>query len=218
MIAGCGQRRLLADTKLSEPNVPMVQIWRLDDWQQLYESIYTFSDTGWYASLGDSLASENQELLIGVLGGDRGEGSPTWNQDDDPGYCYLFETVRPHHGKIHRYLKDLNWFSALVSSGVVTTTHWERAWTALQITAAPSTISILWRIRGDIGTIDPTIAQIESSARYGGRYREMVDCLRSVERSSYYPIFSERIAQLIKEGGPKRAEIVPTPQPLFNVA
>lgn len=191
LIAACGQRLVLGDTAIPEPAMPMMQIWRLEQMETLYTCVYRFSETGWYRRLGDSLASERQELSFGVLGGDSVRDGPRWRTRDDPGYCYFFEEALPKQGEIHAYLRELNWFSAHFEKQ-----GWRRVWTASQLTAAPSLISVLWKVPGDVEQIERTLRSVTSVNPK--RYELMCNRLQRLSRKRFYPIFSEWLASQIR--------------------
>jgi hypothetical protein len=174
----------------------MMQIWKLENWDTLYNSIYAFAETEWYRRLGASLSGECQELLVGVLA-DNGEcNRPAWKSDSEPGYSYLYEEVMPNPGDTHSYLRDLNWLSAQVASAEF---GWKRAWTATHVTSRPSLISVLWRVPS-VGSIDTTLARISSEKPYAQRYAQMMGNLRELTRQSFHPIYTERLDERIRAG------------------
>jgi hypothetical protein len=196
LVAAWGQWPLLLSRTPVEPSFEMTQVWRLDDWNSLYDSIYTVSETSWYRSLGDSLLSENQELLVGVTSGYRESVRPHWNDDSDPGYCYLYEEALPAEGKTHSYLRDVNWFAAQVAPPRI---DWQLAWAATQITAHPSVICLLWRVPSHDQVV-ATLSAIANSTDCAPRYHRMLQSLASTSRQSFYPIYTERLDDLIRKG------------------
>jgi hypothetical protein len=197
LIASAAEREIFAETITAEPNLPAVNIWRLKDWESLYNKIYTFSDTGWYLSLGASLGSEQQEFLVGALGAGTIGGSaekivsPKWVDNHEAGYCYLFEQVLPVHGEIRSYLRDVNWFT-----GQMVDYGWERVWSGIQVTAAPSEISLLWKVPRSVENIEQDLRSLQDRGKNAARYRNMMKKLRILSRRKLYPTFAERIAQL----------------------
>jgi hypothetical protein len=212
LIASCADRRVFQDTQILEPSLPAMQIWRLKNWQSLYENIYKFSDAGWYIRLGDSLASECQEFLVGILG--EPHPSSSWISPTDPGYCYFYEEALPHHAKTHAYLRGLNWFATTMAAREA---PWEKVWSALQITAAPSLISVLWRVPGDFERIETSLSEAMKPLANAKRYGAMMACLKTLTRRKLYPIFPEYMALKIasaKAQGVHLPMIMPTPPSL----
>jgi hypothetical protein len=140
LVAAFGEWPLFKDGVLIEPGCEMVQIWRLPKWDTLYNTMIALSETAWYRSLGESLASEDHELLIKA-----GVREPTatikWLTDSEPGYTYFYEVVRPNENCHHRYLRDVYWFDAWMSGGP----GWELVWWGSQVTAQPAELALLWR-------------------------------------------------------------------------
>jgi hypothetical protein len=212
LMAACAERPVWKNTQDAEPSLSALQVWRLDDWNTLYKTIYRFSDSGWYNALGSTLASEHQDLLVGVLGGDTVPRAPHWADDNIAGYCYLYEAALPHHGRTQQYLRGLNWFTALARKAM----QWQRVWTGLQVTAAPSEIAVLWKVPGNTGAIEDGLRAIITPGATAERYQVMMGSLKTLSRKALYPMFSERIAQLVHEN-PRRSipQIIPRPDPLF---
>jgi hypothetical protein len=195
LVAGWGEWPLLLNERPAEASFVMTQVWKLPDWNSLYDSIYAFSETSWYRALGDSLLSEDQELLVGVTSGYRESGRPAWKSDTRPGYRYLYEESLPLPGKTHAYLRDANWFAAQVGSKGV---GWELAWAASQITAHPSVICMLWRVPDD-DRVASTLSTLANQNGNGGRYQQMAQSLAKSSREIFYPIYTERLDDRIRQ-------------------
>jgi len=196
LMAAFAEWPLLNNKRVVEQGFEIVQIWRLDDWQTLYRTMVDLSETSWYRSLGESLASEDQELLINA--GVR-EPAPNihWRNDDEPGYCYLYEVSRPIDGRSHAYLREVNWLDAQLSADA----GWELAWWATQITAQPAKIALLWRVRDSGGLGATTIPQKLVDVAQLPRYRKrLMDCVQTLERRILYPIYTERLAEKVAAG------------------
>src|SRR5687768_4699208 len=69
LLAGCGERAVRVGRNLPEPALQMMQVWELDSWGLLYESMYELSEAKWYRDMGDAVASEQQELLVNFTSG-----------------------------------------------------------------------------------------------------------------------------------------------------
>ncbi len=140
LVAAFGQWSLMKGQPPIVSSAPMFHIWKLQEWSTLYETMYAFSETAWYRKLGHSLLSEDQDFLVSAIG--RTEVfHPTWNGADRPPYVYVYDESRPKEGMTHRYLRDLNWFSAQMAP-----LGWHQVWVGSQITSQPSDISTLWRV------------------------------------------------------------------------
>src|SRR5262245_28936797 len=95
LIAGCSRQRVIAGSPFPVKPPDMLHIWKLGDWDSLYELMYTFSETDWYASEVSSLSIEHQDLLIGIGHGIEVAQRPEqWGDERDPGYVYLYDEVR----------------------------------------------------------------------------------------------------------------------------
>jgi hypothetical protein len=199
LVAGWGQWPLFLDQKPVESSFDMTQVWRLDKWDSLYNSIYAFSETSWYRSLGDSLLSEDQELLVGVTSGYRESPRPLWKSDVNPGYCYLYEESLPSPGNTHSYLRDVNWLAAQLSPP---DTDWRLAWAATQITAHPSVLCLLWRVPS-IDSVARTLSAIANREETALRYHRMMRLLTTTSRDPFHPIYTERLDDLIRQGKPE---------------
>lgn len=194
LLAAFGQWPLLKDGQIPEPGFEMVQIWRVKEWSTLYDTMIDLSETEWYRDLHESLISEDHELLVNA--NMRGATPlPRWLSDDEPGYMYVYELVRPCERRTHAYLRDVNWFDAKMSARY----GWDLAWCGSQITSQPAAISLLWRIPQRDGVAPKDIArQIAEVAKDPGcqsRYEHMMSLLQTTERRILFPIYSERLAQ-----------------------
>jgi hypothetical protein len=193
LIAAFAEWPLLEDGRIIQPRCDMIQIWRLKDWQTLYDTMVRLSETDWYRELGETLESENQELLINA-----GIRPPPpdieWKSNNEPGYTYLYESARPCDGRSHAYLREINWFDALGSAEA----GWELVWCASQVTGQPGEICSLWRVPTPSGSHAKTVAQ-ELAAfveREPERYGRMMSLVHTTSRRILYPIYTERLAQL----------------------
>jgi len=188
LIAAFAEWPLLKNKHVVEPGFEMIQIWRLEKWNTLYQTMIDLSETSWYRALGDSLASEDQELLINAA---VHEPVPNihWQSDDEPGYTYLYEVSRPHERRNHAYLREVNWLNAKMSAE----TGWELVWWASQVTAQPAQISVLWRVPGIARSIPQALLDVAQMDRYNDR---MMSFVQTSRRRIYYPIYTERLAEL----------------------
>jgi hypothetical protein len=193
LIAAFAEWPLLEDGRIIEPRCEMIQIWRIKSWPTLYETMIQLSETEWYRELGESLASEDQELLINA-GVRETPPKVEWLSNDNPGYTYLYESTRPCDGCSHAYLREINWFDALMSAKA----GWELAWCASQVTAQPAEISLLWRVPGSSGFNAKTIPQELTALAEDEhtRYKRMMSLVQTTRRRILYPIYTERLAQL----------------------
>jgi hypothetical protein len=179
----------------------MMQIWRLDEWDTLYKTIFGLSETGWYRSLGASLAQESQEFLVGVTSGYGLSARPNWDNDTDPMYSYVYEEVLPLPGMSQLYLRELNW----LTSTLRTLEHrWEWVWAATQVTAGPSVICSLWKVPhgSSFEMAERTILEAaKTKPLYAVRYRRLSEMIASViRRVPLYPIYTERLDERIRSG------------------
>jgi len=196
LVASCGLRSISTEAKCNEPSVPAMNIWKLAEWDTLYNTIFALSETEWYRRLGSTLGGEQQDFLVGVLADNGDCRRPPWKGDTEPGYAYLYEEAFPVPGEVHNYLRDLNWFTAQVAGAEF---GWRRAWTATHITAQPSLISVLWRVPS-VESIERTLSYISSQSHYSTRYSKMMDSLRDLKRTNYFPIYGERLDERIRNG------------------
>ncbi len=198
LVAAFAEWPLLNDKHVVEPELEMVQIWQLDDWSRLYNTMVGLSETGWYRALGHALASEDQELLINAVAREP-EREIKWVGDDQPGYTYVYEVSRPQEGCNHSYLREVNWFDAQMCAK-----HgWELVWLASQVTAQPAQISVLWRVpdpgRFNASSIPQALVDIAQIPRYNER---MLSSVQTLRRRIYYPIYTERLAELVAGQNP----------------
>jgi hypothetical protein len=188
LVAAFAEWPLLENQHVVEPDFEIIQIWRLEDWPTLYNTMVDLSETSWYRQLGATLRSENQELLInaGVH-----EALPDIHWDGErPHHMYVYETSRPKEGRNQAYLREVNWLSAKMSAAY----DWKLVWWASQITAQPAKLSILWRVEaGDGPSIVQQLVDIAQTDRYN---RRTIGFLETVKRRIYHPIYTERLAQL----------------------
>jgi len=193
LIAAFAEWPLLKEGHLIQPACEMIQIWRVTEWQMLYDTMVNLSETKWYRELGESLASEDQELLINA-GVREPQPDIEWRSNDDPGYTYLYETTRACDGCSHAYLREVNWFDALMSAEA----GWELVWCASQVTAQPAEISLLWRVPNSSGFHTKNIPQTIHALveREPKRYAQMMSLVQTTKRRILYPIYTERLAQL----------------------
>ncbi len=193
LIAAFAEWPVLQHKHVVEPGFEMIQIWRLETWHTLYQTMVDLSETGWYRALGESLASEDQELLTNAAVLQPAPGL-RWRADDEPGYTYLYEVSRPCEGDTHAYLRELNWLSSVMAGRA----GWELIWWASQITAQPAEISVLWRVPDPRGCSARGIPQdlVEVAQEYRRYNAQMMTLLQTTRRRVYYPIYTERLAQL----------------------
>jgi len=190
LIAAFAEWPLFKDTPVIQRSCDMFQVWRLDTWHTLYQTMVDLSETRWYRELGRSLASEDQDLLInaGVL-----EPPPDfeWDKADKPGYAYVYEVARANEGQTHAYLRELNWFTAQMAK----IAGWKMVWWATKVTAQPAELSVLWRIP------DPGVKHIPQHlvevARERKRYPHQTALVQETSRRIYYPIYTEYLDQNI---------------------
>ena len=193
LIAAFAEWPVLREKNAVEIGFDMIQIWRLDNWPTLYQTMVELSETRWYRDLGKSLASENQELLINAAAFEPGPDIK-WLSDDQPGYTYLYEVSRPCDGRNHAYLRELNWLSAEMSRRA----GWKLVWWASQVTAQPAQLSVLWRVPDPPVATSKGIPQdLADVAQERERYNQrLMPLLQTSTRRIYYPIYTERLAQL----------------------
>jgi hypothetical protein len=192
LVAACGDRPMILGRGSPEPSLPMMQIWRLEEWNTLYDTIFNVSETGWYRQLGDALSQERQEFLVGVTSGFALSPRPAWSNDSDPGYSYVYEEVLPLPGMSQMYLRQLNWFtSTLRTLGQ----NWQWLWSATQVTAGPSVICSLWKVPFNASFADAEETILASKYPFHvDRYGQMTDLIGSViRRVPQYPIYTERL-------------------------
>src|SRR5688572_12414305 len=81
LVAACADRPMILGRGSPQPSLRMMQIWRLDEWDTLYNTIFNLSEMAWYRKLGDSLSEESQEFLVGVTSGYGLAARPNWKED-----------------------------------------------------------------------------------------------------------------------------------------
>jgi hypothetical protein len=215
LVAACADRPMILGRGSPHPSLRMMQIWRLDEWDTLYNTIFTLSEMGWYRKLGDSLSEESQEFLVGVTSGFGLEPRPNWADDNDPNYSYVYEEVLPLPGQSRLYLRDLNWFTSTLRT---LNEGWDWLWSATQVTAGPSVICSLWKVPqgSSFEQAERTLlaadreAQLNAKAAralgvdvpgptYAARYRRMTERVATViRRVPQYPIYSERLDERLR--------------------
>jgi hypothetical protein len=188
LIAAGGTQSLIPSNRAPEPSPPAMHLWRCEEWSSLYEVMYTFSDTDWYAAEVRSLVSEHQDLLVSVPTGYGVHRRPLWKDDEHPGHVYLYEEVLLQKGVTsHAYLRDLNWFADQAAAR-----GWTRVWCALEITGTPSQICHLWAA-SDVAAVERTIHELANGRESADRYARMMGRVRNLSREILYPEFSERL-------------------------
>jgi hypothetical protein len=195
LIAGCSAAPRLIDDTLSEPSVPMMHIWTLEEWDTVYEDMYRFTDTSWYAALERTLRRENQDLLVGLKVGTGTRPRFGWsslNVDAHPTHVYLYEEVRlKAEVSAHAYLRDLNWFADCVEAR-----GWRWVWSAVQVTNAPGVICLLWEA-ADFVTIESDLKRIREDADTLDRYVHMMNMVDRLDRYPYYPLATEQLDNML---------------------
>jgi len=195
LIAACAEWPLLRDGHLIERESKMVQIWQVTGWQTLYKTMVQFSESGWYRKLGESLASEDHDLLINAT---LRPPKPLkgWKSPDDPGYAYVYELSRPRDHLSHRYLREIYWFDAQMAA-LEEGRGWELVWCASQITSQPAEFAFLWRVpvsSGSSGDMIPReILDMVHDPRNHKRYDHMIGLLQTTQRKILYPIYTEQL-------------------------
>ena len=193
LIAACGSQSLIQGENLPEPSQPMLHVWQMEDWGSAYNSMYQFTEARWYRALEDSLLRESQDFLVGITTGYGISTRPAWKSDKKPGHAYLYEEV-DLKGTTQAFLKDLNWFTAMVSKR-----GWKCVWVARQITAQPSTICLLWSVPTCDG-VETELRALANDGPHAQRYAHMMAGVDSLVRERLYPIYTEQLDDQI--GGP----------------
>lgn len=191
--AGSEKPIVFGETLPDEPQ-ELIQIWKLEDWSTLYTSIFAFSEEDWYRRLGQSLSDEGQELLVNVTSGSQIERRDFWGNGGRQERVYIYEQVRVPFGTAHKYLRELNWFSTQVKKE-----GWKLIWAAGQITAQPSTLCTLWQAPSLPG-VDRSLSALLSNPATYPRYVTFLDLASERERKIYYPLFTEKLDELIANG------------------
>jgi hypothetical protein len=197
LLAACGERSIKLGQDLPEPALKGMHVWELDSWPALYELMYEFCEAKWYRAMGDTLASENQHLLVNLTSGYGIAARSAWRSDSSPGYRYLSEELTLKRGAtMHAYLRDLNWFAAELSRfGVV------RTWCARHITGLPGRICLLWQVP-DHTDIEEALSSVAAGAKSGARYAAMMRGIAELRRELLQPMYSERLDERIRAGEP----------------
>jgi len=193
LIAAGSEKPIVFGEDLPEEPQELIQIWSLSDWGTLYTSIFLFSEEDWYRRLGQSLASEEQELLINVTSGSQIEPRDRWIGGEQD-RVYVYERVRVPFGAAHKYLRELNWFATQVKEY-----GWKRIWASGQITAQPATLCALWQVP-TFGRVDETLSALVTNAATYERYAALLDIPTEFERNIYHPLFTEKLDELIENG------------------
>jgi len=193
LIAAGSERPIVFGESLPEEPQELLQIWGLFDWDTLYTSIFRFSEEDWYRNLGQSLADEEQELLINVTSGAQIERRDEWVGGKQE-RVYVYERARVPFGKAHAYLRELNWFSTLVRGQ-----GWKQIWAAGQITAQPAMLCSLWQVPSFV-KVDVELNAMATNAATHTRFKAFRDMPLEFERKLYYPLFTEKLDELIIGG------------------
>jgi len=195
LLAGCGERALKLGRNLPEPALKMIHVWELDSWPSLYDTMYELSEAKWYRSLGETVASEEQELLVNFSSGYGIAERKPWQGDDTPGYRYLSEELMlARTMTMHGYMRELNWLAAELSrSGVA------RTWCARQITGRPGLICLLWQIPAEV-EIEACLERVADDPRSRARYAKMLQGVGDLRRELLQPLYTERLDERIRAG------------------
>jgi hypothetical protein len=195
LIAGCGERSLRLGQQPPEPSLSMMHVWELDSWTSLYDNMYELSEAKWYRELGDTVASENQQLLVNFASGYGIARRRPWQSDHTPGYRYVYEELLLSRSTtMHAYLKELNWLSAELSK-----LDMLRTWCARQITGQPGLICLLWRCPDGLD-IDATYDHLAEQSNSSRRYASMMRGIAQLEREVLQPMYTERLDERIRAG------------------
>lgn len=195
LLAGCGERALRLGRNLPEPALEMMHVWELDSWPLLYDSMYELSEAKWYRALGETVASENQELLVNFASGYGVVPRSRWQSDTKPGYRYLYEELMLSRGTtMHAYLRELNWLAAELSHfGFV------RTWCARQITGRPALICLLWQVPEHVD-VEASLDQLVDAPRSASRYAKLMRSVGELSRELLQPMYTERLDERIRDG------------------
>jgi hypothetical protein len=202
LLAGCGERAVRLGRNLPEPALQMMQVWELDSWHLLYDSMYELSEAKWYRDLGDAVVSEQQELLVNFTSGYGVVPRTPWRSDETPGYRYLSEELMlARSTTMHAFMRELNWLAAELSrKGFV------RTWCARQITGRPGQISLLWQVPDDVD-IEQCLDAVADGEKTRERYARMMRPVGDLKREIMQPLYTERLDERIRAG--ESARIVP---------
>lgn len=199
LIAACGTAPLILEGKVPENLPSMMHIWRLHDWGSLYQAMYRFSETDWYAREVSSLRIEHQDLLIRTGHGIDTSDRPRWLDKDTPDYIYVYDEIRVNDSTTKLgYLRDLNWFIAQVSEKPFS---WQLAWIAAEITGTPSQVCLLWRVP-KVENVETALTAITYSDNpyIKDRYAKMMLGVEVISRTYMYPESTEYIDQTTNPG------------------
>jgi len=203
LVAACGERPLIQNDPIPEVLPQMTHIWKLPDWDTLYDLMYDFSETDWYARVVSSLRIEHQDLLIKVGPGIHVTQRPSRWKGGHPDYVYLYDEIRLNVATTKmEHLRNLNWFQAIVEEKW----DWRLTWIASEITGIPSQLCLLWEAPS-VKHIEETLADLayNEDQRIRDRYSNMMAGIESLTRKYMYPESTEDI----DNGIPKPA---PTPR------
>lgn len=202
LLAGCGERAVRVGRNLPEPALQMMQVWELDSWGLLYESMYELSEAKWYRDMGDAVASEQQELLVNFTSGYGIASRTPWRSEETPGYRYLSEELMLTRSMtMHSFMKELNWLAAELSRK-----GFARTWCARQITGRPGLICLLWQVPDDVD-IERCLDQVADGDNTRDRYAKMMRPVGDLRREILQPLYTERLDERIRAG--EIARIVP---------
>jgi hypothetical protein len=195
LLAGCGERALRLGRNLPEPALEMMHVWELDSWPLLYDSMYELSEAKWYRALGDTVVSENQELLVNFTSGYGISERTPWRSDDAPGYRYLSEELMlSRTTTMHAFMRELNWLAAELSpAGFV------RTWCARQITGRPGLICLLWQVPEQVD-VQACLDRVADDPKRGPRYARMMQSVADLRREILEPMYTERLDERIRSG------------------
>ena len=195
LVAGCGERALRLGRNLPEPGLSMLHVWELDSWPLLYETMYELSEAKWYRALGDTVASENQELLVNFTSGYGISERSAWRSDSAPGYRYLSEELMlSRTTTMHAFMRELNWLAAELSRVGI-----HRTWCARQITGRPGLICLLWQVPEHVD-IQASLDLIADDQKHAARYARMMQSIGDLRREVLEPMYTERLDERIRAG------------------
>lgn len=195
LVAACGSRGLKLGQNPPEPALHSMHVWELDGWSALYDAMYELSEAKWYRTLGETLLSENQHLLVNFASGYGIGQRPPWQSESVPGYRYVYEELLLSRGTtMHAYLRDLNWFAAELSRwGFV------RTWCAREITGSPGKMCLLWLAPEHVD-VNACYDVVAGSPRSSARYASMMRTVAELSRELLLPIYTERLDERIRAG------------------
>jgi hypothetical protein len=190
LVAACGTRPLIRGEPLPEVLPPMMHIWRLPEWDTLYDLMYEFSENDWYTREVSSLRIEHQDLLIKIGPGIEPSPRDAWS-GSRPQYVYLYDEIRLNVATTKlQHLRSLNWFKAVVEAEC----NWKLTWIASEVTGTPGQLCLLWQVPS-VQKIEETIAYFaynpDSTVRE--RYSEMMAGIETLTRKYMYPESTEEL-------------------------